>query len=44
LSKFSYDGTISYAVAGDANCSGDYLLTNSPPTGTQFYFSQQIYP
>jgi len=40
----NYGGSVIYATAGDANCSGDYLLTNSPPTGTQFYDSKQVYP
>jgi hypothetical protein len=41
---YDYGVTMTYAVAGDANCSGDYLLTNSPPTGTPYYDSLQVYP
>jgi hypothetical protein len=43
LSNLSYSGTIAFAVAGDANCSGDYLLTNSPPTGSPYYNSQNVF-
>lgn len=36
--------TISYAVAGDSACHDDTLQTNSTPTGSWFYDSQQVYP
>jgi hypothetical protein len=35
---------ITFAVAGDAACKDDTLQTNSSPTGTAFYDSNQVYP
>jgi hypothetical protein len=36
--------TIVFAVAGDAACLGDSLQTNSTPSGTWTYTTQQVYP
>jgi hypothetical protein len=44
LDKPNYTGVIKFAVAGDSACSGDTLTSNSAPTGTWFYNSQQVYP
>jgi len=43
-SGYKFATTIIFADGGDANCRGDYLQTNSSPTGTYFYHSQQVYP
>jgi hypothetical protein len=41
---FNYTNVIIFAAAGDSNCRDDYLLTNSPPTGSSFYHTQQVWP
>ncbi len=41
---YHYSNTMYFAASGDANCRSDLLQTNSPPTGTYFYNSVQVWP
>ncbi|HEY5912775.1 MAG TPA: DUF6345 domain-containing protein [Verrucomicrobiae bacterium] len=41
---FNYTDPIVFAVAGDAACANDGLQNNSPPGGTPYYNSQQVWP
>ena len=42
-SKQNYGQAMEFAVAGDTACSGDYLKTNSTPTGTKYYDHHVVY-
>ena len=41
---YNYTNAIYFAVGGDAACTGDMLQTNSPPTGSPYYASVQVWP
>jgi hypothetical protein len=41
---FNYTNAMVLAVAGDSACQNDLLQTNSTPTGSPYYATQQVWP